>query len=244
MRLTRMNESEAAFVKYLDWAGHTWNREPPVNGKRPDFKVDGEAICEVASIAKNHLPGPIGVTDPLKPIRNKVRGKWPQADATRRAGLPFVLVIHRTSGMALLDNEILAAALYGDLGYGGIYENGRVAFHPELSFLDGGVAYPEGNSGLSALAVLEDFNPTRAALDNALNDAKDPAAPFAEQHSEKMRVLEHLVDSGVYDRWARAPRLRVVHNSKCALPLRPGFFRGRFDQEFGNRSFRDDDLRM
>ncbi len=229
-----MNKSEAHFASYLTSTGHLWVREPKVLGRVPDFKVDEAVICEVASIEKNHLPGPIGVTDAPKPVRDKIRNKWKQSDAARRARLPFVLVIHRTSGMAFLDTEILAAALYGDLGYQGEFDprtGGAADF--QSSFLDRGVVYPDGNRGLSALAVLEDVNPTQPVLDRALAAVTDPTTPFADRVTKRMEILQQLRKRGDYDAHARATRLRVLYSLESEIPLPNQFFRGPLDQEFG-----------
>jgi hypothetical protein len=153
--------AERLFAAYLA-DRHTWIYERAIQQTKPDFFVGQTVVCDVTAIEADHLPVRFGNRDPVHPIRNKIYDKWPQADAARSAGYPFVLVLHQEGLRTDLNVTILAAACFGDLSLSMAFDPDAGELHSDDGLVFGvrGKTEPDGNTGLSAIAVLQTFNPT------------------------------------------------------------------------------------
>lgn len=232
--------SEMLFAEYLG-DRHKWGYEPAIGETQPDFLVGESVVCEITAIEADHLPMRSGAANPVAPIRNKIFDKWPQSDAARAAKIAFVLVLHQQGFRTDLTKDTIAAACFGNISI-------RMGFDPEkatltpaggFEFGEHGRTEPDGNRGLSAVAILRSFNPTLATRQREWATIRDRLDPFPSTEQNLRRDLElgteldeKLMAEGLYDPDATAPRLLIVHTRKPKFPLPVGFLAGEFDEEW------------
>lgn len=231
--LVRFTGSERLLADYLTATGRVWVREPLLGTAKPDFLVDGEAVCEVTSFKKGHLPEQVGARDALHPLRQKIRDKWRQAESAKEAGYPFLLVLHQEGHETDLNVETLAAALFGDLSVSGTFDpaGGTLRLHAGFSFGETGSA-ELGNRNLSAVAILRRFNPTLVELFEAWGDARVEGS-VAEKVATRAAIEEQLIASGRFRPNETATRLILIHTCHPAISLPVGWLGGLYDEEWG-----------
>jgi hypothetical protein len=115
-------KSEVLFADYLGQAGREWSFAATIGTHRPDFLVDSRVVCEVTAIEADHLPEQVGSRDAPHPVRQKIRDKWSQAEAARKAGHPFVLVLHQEGRRADLSLRVVTSALFGDVSVAMVFD--------------------------------------------------------------------------------------------------------------------------
>lgn len=227
--------SEARFADYLGLNGHSYTYEPDLGiSRRPDFLVGmtGQpgVVCEVTDITKPLMPDGVTVAsvDPYEQVRRKINEKEKQARGLK-GRYPFVIVLwfEQPHGPCSL---VIPGALFGniaveiliDTNTGGPVEE----IDDRLTVSGGGRLQPGRNTKISAVAVLNAFNPTRAAVERAV--AERVAA--GERTVERVwQISTEEYDRPTYDAAAVLARLDVFHNPYAALPLESSLFTGPHD---------------
>lgn len=242
--------SEPLFAEYLSdrWP---WEYEPSIGGTNPDFVVGGQVACDLTAIEARRLPERMGSVDPVQPIRNKIKKKWGQADAARRAGLAFVLVLYQETMLTDLSVNTVAAACFGRLSVQlsiplDPTSGGKRPPSP-LVFGRDGLTEPDdedgvgGNKGLSAVAILREFNPTLHRLEAALAELASSEGPvdtanhdaMAQRLTARKEIIDSMSRSGTFDPDASTVRLLLVHTRTPEVTLLPGLLGGPYDEEWG-----------
>ena len=244
---------EALFTAYLRQRRLPWKREPLINGRKPDFLVHHPSMDFTAEVYEPELQLPQGggFIDSYSALRRGFQGrKSDQIKAMREAGVPCVLVIARTHSDLPFRPEIVAGAMFGDVGVNLPLDD------PEATgrtvFLGGGRVQPDRNRGLTAVAVLESFNPTlyRAELAVAARLGEGlpwypsiPRGSVVRSGAAIVRVTnevyDHMVATGDYIPTARVAKLTVLHNPYAAYPLHLDILDGPYDTQW-SRTVNDD----
>jgi hypothetical protein len=227
--------SERLFASYLEATELSWNFAPAVATTRPDFLVEDRVVCEVTAIEARHLPEQVGCRDLAHPIRQKVRDKWGQAEAARKTGYPFVLVLHQEGWKADLSPQTVAAALFGDISLSMAFDptSGTTSTGEGFVFGAHGMTEPAGNRNLSAVAVVRSFNPTVVDLEAARKEEVRGATDVKDGLECYVAIEERLTEEGRFDPDASAVRLLLVHSRRPEHPLEVGWFGGSYDEEWG-----------
>lgn len=152
---------ERLFAAYLHQYGLASDRHPLVGGRRPDFLVQHPVTPFAAEVYEPELclPATAGYIDSYRAFRRAFTGrKGDQIKAVKEAGLPCVVVLARTNSDLRFQPEFVAGAMFGDISFELPLDDpeavGRTVFGR------GGRVQREQNRGVSAVAILEDFNPT------------------------------------------------------------------------------------
>lgn len=237
------NRAEALFRTYLEQAGKPFTREPQLGGLLPDFLVDEKVVCEITSIEKDHLPAPgqVGSRDAPKPLRDKITRKWKQAEASRVAGYPFVLVVDQEGLNADLSRSIAEQALFGDVTITMTLDpDTGIAHNTGPIYGERGKTEPTGHTNLSALGLMRTFNPTLVELEREMKtrwtkpDSEDwPSLKLQNEYVEiHVQAQKDLIAAGKYDPDMIAIRLIIFHTRQPELPLTPGWLGGIYDEEY------------
>lgn len=221
-------ESEALFAAYLDDRGLTYEYEREFGGRPLDFFVThptlGAVVCEVTEITTME---PAGWVDPYRAAREKIKEKQKQGRALT-GEFPYVIVL-RFAVLHPPVDMIVTGAMYGDIGVTIPIDPATGGPPPgaewQVAPLGGGRMQPERNTTISAIAVIEQFNPTKAAVERAIA-ARLPERPSFE---EAWRVTREEYARPRYQDDARLPRLDVFHNLHAAMPVPREFFAGPHD---------------
>lgn len=244
---------EQAFATYLEQRGLRSTYEAAVGGKNPDFLVhhsSGALSCEVYEPEFRLPPGRTGSFNLYPALRNAFRKrKYEQAQAARREGMPFVLVLVRTNSDIAFDPIIVAGGMFGDIS-----ASLTIALDPDLPppeqksgfvFGSGAQLQETQKRAVSAVALPRTFNPTRQPVILAYRERKqaigngDPASWTFDDRMQAMELLnatfEEFTAKGVYDDAALASRVIVLHNPYCDIPVDMSVFSGPWDEQFGLR---------
>jgi hypothetical protein len=226
-----VTESEELFATYLDQRGLNYIYEPVMGNRAPDFLVahpdDGEIVCEVTEITKME---PAGWIDPYRAARQKIKAKQKKASVVK-GKYPYVIVLRFAIPHPSIE-MIVPGAMYGDVGLtmlidtqtGGPVEGSQ----PVVAALQGGRMQRERNTTISAVAVVEQFNPTKAKIDRSIRRRLREDATAV----EFLAVANEEYGNPEFDESARLPRLDVFHNVFAALPVPPEFFAGPHDSRW------------
>ena len=231
--------SERLFAEYLELRKIRASYEELVGSNRPDFllHLDGtDVVCEVSEITSSEFPQEGGAYDPYKLIRNKIHKKVKQADGAK-GNHPFVIVIHMTESHTPPEIS-LPGAMFGDEGWGIYFQRdseGKAHFHDFVpEFLSGGQLQEKQNTRISALAVLERFDPTDVAIAAMLTSQCPPGTGLAEH----FRVLMKICEDPQFSSRISMPRLDVFHNPYAKVPLDLTAFGGPHDRQWHSESGR------
>lgn len=238
---------------YLQNRGLLYEYERLIGTRSPDFSVDhpfGTFVMEVydpyIEVDMTHN-GPIARQDFPRAFTGR---KQEQILAVARAGLPFVGVIGSGNAQQEVDAFALVQTMFGDAGVifevssDGIPGDSQSSMQSALFASEGSHVSANLNNDVSAMAVIDSFNPTQHVLNDAL-DAGLLGAPATSATDEEFenfmaarmdhigRIAQELILSGNYYPEARAPRLRVVHNPWATRPLPYDRLAGPYDFQIG-----------
>jgi hypothetical protein len=159
--------------------------------------------------------------------------------------LPFVLVLARTNADMSFDPTIVAGAMFGNVSIQ--VPLGRDDVDTKIVFGLGGRLQRRLNRSVSAVAVLNVFNPTSWRVEQAMADRLGgepswrPSASQADVVREQTAVLcatieieEQLRVSGAYLPDARLVKLIVLHNPYATHPLGFEVLNAFHDVQWGN----------
>ena len=182
------------------------------------------SVCRRAGDASSHTPA----------LRGAFEGrKSKQISAVKRAGLSYVAVVASTNSDIRVQPLVVAGAMFGNLAV-------TLRVGPEASerpdgrtvFGGGGRVQPGQFHGVSAVAILEGFNPTQDRLEaatkarlaclpdwNATMTPRQIAEIKAAIAKLSRETAAELIAGGAYDPLARRARLIVLHNPYASFPL-------------------------
>jgi len=251
MRPMPNSDGERLFAAYLRQRRLPWEYEREVNGRNPDFSVDHPAGFFVAEVYEPQLrlPEGGGWFDSYTPLRKAFDSrKARQIKAVKNAGLPYVAVVAGTNFDMPIKPIIMAGAMFGNLTVTfTVNSDDREDIDDRTIFGGGGRVQPNQYRGVSAMALIERFNPTAKKLGLAV-EARLARVPewrpgmtrrqTAEHQSAIVRITRGTEDeflaSGSYDPRARLARLTVLHNPYAEHPLRLDVLNGPDDRQWGH----------
>jgi len=229
------SDGERLFAAYCHQRRLPWEYEPLINGRRPDFLVEHPRRRFVAEVYEPELRLPTeGAWFSSYPaIRSAFEGrKRRQVAAVKEAGLPYVAVVARTNSDIRFDPLTAAGAMFGDLTVVMPIGVPTTEVEAVTTFGGGGRLQPGQMRGVSAVAILERFNPTIARVDAAMEEQlsklPDWSATMTEREiAEITREIgrihvdthEAMIRSGAFDPEARRARMIVLHNPHATHPL-------------------------
>lgn len=239
---------EQLFAAYLRQRGLSWQREPDIHGRRPDFLVDRPVMDFAAEVyePKLRLPPGAGWFDSYAPLRRSFRGrKSRQAKAVKEAGLPFVVVLARTNSDVRFQPEIVAGAMFGNISVE--VPLNSTGGESRTVFGGGGRVQRKRNRGVSAVAILSSFNPTYWRVEQVMADRlgvepswkpnMSPASVRREQVASARvmkEVHDHMAATGDYIVTAQLARLVVLHNPYADHPIGLEVLNGPHDVQWAN----------
>jgi hypothetical protein len=140
------------------------------------------------------------------------------------------LVLARTNADFKFQPEIVAGSMFGNIGVQVPFDDPHA--EPRTVFMGGGRVQRTRNRGVSAVAILESFNPTWYRAEEAvaarLGDGMKwhegiPQRTVVREGTAIVRVTEeiyeHMTATGDYIPDARVAKLIVLHNPFAAHPL-------------------------
>jgi hypothetical protein len=247
---TPNSAGERLFAAYLRQRRLSWEYEREVNGRRPDFSVDhpdGTFVAEVYE-PQLRLPEGGGWFDSYTPLRGTFDGrKAKQIKAVKGAGLPYVAVVADTNFDMPIKPLIMAGAMFGNLAVTfTVKPDVPEGFDDRTVFGSGGRVQANQYRGVSAMALIERFNPTTRKLGLAVEARLARIPQWRPEMTERqtaalqsaiVRLTQQAEDdflaSGSYDPRARLARLTVLHNPYAQHPLRPEVLNGPHDRQWG-----------
>jgi hypothetical protein len=245
-------KGERVFEAYLADIGATWEYEPEIGGRCPDYLVHspaGDVLCEIEDFGQGDIDRKVqahlkrkgvwaGAVYPYARIREKLDAASDQLREFK-GRYPCVVVLHNPGVMVDLGTEIVAAAMFGNLAF-------VIAVDPtgQRPPVERGTQFTPRkaklrrcqNTTISAVAVLEYFRPHAHLLDEALarrsTKRHPPAWPTREEVEEALDIVARV--RGQHPEIDReVPRLRVVHNIYAGMPLAAEAFPGLYDEHWG-----------
>jgi len=224
---------ERLFAAYLRQRRLQSQQEPLVGGRRPDFLVEHPSMTFAAEVYEPEmtLPAGGGSVDSYPALRRAFQArKADQLKAMREAGVPCVLVLARTNADIRFQPEIVAGSMFGDIGVQVPLDDPEA--DSKTVFMGGGRVQKSRNRGVSAVAVLESFNPTlfrpeqvvTARLGEGLQ--WHPGIPHGRLVREQAAIVrvtsevyKHMAGTREYIEDARVAKLTVFHNPFASHPI-------------------------
>lgn len=245
---------EAAVADYLTSRRIRFEYEPQIGARYPDFLAhapEGDIVLDVYEPVLR-LRNSSGAFDSVKPVSGAFGDrKRKQAQAARKAGLPFMVVVGSANSDITYDWMAAVGALRGGPGVSFLVGPGAPT-DPEPTPTLIGVGRTGGgdNTSFSALAVLHTFNPTLWRLRLAqweLVRHHEPRLP--DDHDRRIRALMEIcerysdieadvTERGLYLPNVRRVRLGIYHNPNAAIPL-SRTFGGAHDEQWDEMSYAD-----
>jgi hypothetical protein len=246
-----LTPGEVLMARYLDDRGWPWDYEAEVGNKHPDFTVrhpDGPFVIEVYEPVLELPPGG-GSFDSYRPLRGMFTGnKRQQYVAARDEDMPFLIALARTHSHVDFEPVIVAGAMFGDLQVSvtfGPDAEDSTPISSETIFGPSGKVQPGRFTGLSAVLLLHDYNPTQVRADQAVRDRLGSVHVRPDQSYESVlrditdgarvsrEVYEHFAATGDYIEGVRRTRLTVLHNRYTDRPLGVHVLNGPHDVQWG-----------
>ena len=165
------SDGERLFAAYLRQRRLGWQYEPEIGGRRPDFLVEHPVRSFVAEVYEPQirLPPGGGSFESYSALRSAFEGrKSKQISAVKRAGLTYVAVVASTNSDIRIQPLVVAGAMFGNLAVT-LRVGPEVCERPDgrTVFGGGGRVQARQFRGVSAVAILERFNPTQDRLEAA-----------------------------------------------------------------------------
>lgn len=224
---------ERLFAAYLYQYRLTSDREPLIGGRRPDFLVHHPVLPFAAEVYEPELRFPAGgrFIDSYRALRRMFKArKSDQVKAMKEAGLPCIVILARTNSDIRFQPEIVAGAMFGDVGV--LLPLDDPDAEGRTVFGSGGRVQRERNRGVSAVAILEDFNPTLYRAEEAVAARLGKGIPWrpglnagtvVREQAAVIRstneVYEHMTATRAFIPEARVVKLTVLHNPYAAHPI-------------------------
>lgn len=239
-------QSEEMFAEYLEARRLRFDYEPgPTQderaGRNPDFWVhtsSGVIVCEVTELQwlTSAQPAHAGEgveaasIDSYRAIRRKLQDKHKQGRHLKGKH-PYVVVLSFIP-LHPAAEFVVAGAMYGDVAIS-IPIDPQGGPPPDLParniFTKGGRLQKDRLTTISAVALVEAVNPTKAAVERRIDERLSAEADLA----DIVRVAREEYEGPAFDPSARVVRLDVFHNFFAADPRLPrGVFTGPNDREF------------
>lgn len=234
------NTSEKWFEEYLTAHGLAdWKRIPEGDGKRPDYEVTLDGTPHYFEVKEFETEPPhagFGAFDPYAPIRAKINKAVPQFKQYTNSPCCIVLANPKQAFVMIEEPMQVWGAMFGNLGYSVPFDPGAVG-HVEVTnvFLRGGKLIDDGrkqalNARVSALIVLGKYNVRQKKIKAAWQEREANLGRNLNP-KEVMDVCEALPDASDL----HPLRIRVFENPFARLPLSRDYFRGPFDERWGDR---------
>lgn len=205
----------------------------------------GLVICEIKQL-EGRLPfGKLIVSDPYKKIRKAIKSKVRQGSEAKKESTPYVIVLFNYGSPQILSNQVVEAAMYGDLSIiidipqdikqkgkvRGTFFAGNGLLRHARSHEDSGKPF---NQRISAIAILEVINPTDNVLIQEYNKvSKNISLQDIDAHMKILHeVTTKLTIERKYKKDFKIPRLRVFHNIYAYNPLGFDVLIGKYDQQY------------
>jgi hypothetical protein len=240
--------SERLFAEYLDDRELAWRYGEPVGGRTPGFSVFSGARSFVAAVHDPtlHRPARPGFANSYAALGDELGEPGPTRRAiasVRRAGLPYAAVIGRSGSDRDIEPRQLALSMFGGstAAWGSAERD-----VPAPAGGGGDRREPPGRRlrGVSAVAVMQFFNPTLWRVERAWAQRIDRSPPGTALRRaaldpdgvERLLVMgdlaQRLLESGAFVPDARSVRMVVVHNPFAAHPLDVASFGGPHDEQW------------
>jgi len=243
-------DGEYLFAAYLRQGRLGFEYEREVNGRCPDFSIDHPTGAVVAEVFEPELrlPHGGGQFDSYKPLWGAFKDRRAkQIKAVKEAGFPYVAVIAPTNADLPFQPQIMAGAMFGNLATEFAVSDEPIGTQPGRTVFAGGARLQVDQfRGVSAVAILERFNPTKWRLEAAIDErlAVVPNGPLgmtASQIREAQAAIvriaadteDQFLASGAFDPNARLARLTVLHNPYALYPLDVRAFDQPHDVQWG-----------
>ncbi len=152
--------------------------------------------------------------------------------ATKGAGIPYVAVLAATNSDLRFDPLVTAGAMFGDLASQVRLGVPTSSATVTTVFGGGGRLQPKQFRGVSAVALVEWFNPTQSRLDAVLEErfsgvpewrASMSKDEITDATAQIIRIdvdtRAELIARGEYDPDALRTKMTVLHNPHADLPL-------------------------
>ncbi len=242
---------EILFESYLKQNEITWEKNPKLNGKRPDFLVNlsNGIYCEVKDFGETEqykqqykaglesLQNKTGDSSFNEEIAREISrlSKTQSARAQRWGPIEAVQAKIKEAGKQLKPAKGKNPCLV-------VLYNSTFLPNDHDLVINIGIGssrvFPKSqNTTISALAVIENYFPNKPILEEALNQEcrnLRQGGNFGGVELEKLAIFENnfkaKFDPGFFETYE--PRLRIYRNPNAAVPLMKDPFRGRFDEEF------------
>jgi hypothetical protein len=235
-------DGERLAAAYLRQRRFPYKYEPQVRGRNIDFVAEapsGQVALEIYE-PRLRLPNRAGPFDSVAPILGLFQGrKRKQIAAAKDAGIPLILVVGSANSDMAFNLYSAESAMFGRQGVRFAVDETGQGSEPEWAFLGGGRIQPRLNTGVSALALLSRFNPTKWRLEAAWRAQGLVDRPPTETRRELAEVIGRMAeieteatDRGVFDPSASLARLIVLHNPHAVNSLTFDFA-GPHDDQYG-----------
>jgi len=247
------DKSEQLFEDYLRERGYKYKYESGET-KKPDYWVLApvqEIVCEVHRIEAPTSVPKSGTFNPYVKLRKAINEKRKQGTEVKGKH-PYVLVLDIRDILVVRTPMFVFGSMYGNIAMTMdiSIENQEKTKPPEAVFSREGKMRWETPSGhadirntrFSAVAILEEINPTQAILDREISkalDHKDLSAKDLKKELElkvpiMQRITQEMESKGFYKPNLIIPRLKVFHNNPYAkVLLDTRIFSSKYDEQYG-----------
>lgn len=239
-----MTLSEQLFDKYLNSRKIKFEVEKGslVHPDRFLNLTKGLVICEVKQL-EGKINQTFWVGNPYSKLRNAIKSKVRQGKEAKESSTPYVIVLFNYGSPQIMSNEVVQAVMYGDISIvidlpsdpkqkgkvrGNFFSANGILRHAR----DHKVAGRPYNKRISAVAILEQINPTDEVLDKEYEKASEGVNDLDQDFKIYYEVAGRLKKEGKYDEKLRVERLRVFHNFYADNPLDVAAFKGKYDEQY------------
>ncbi len=240
------NPGELLFEEYLTARGYTFDYEPPLGTKRPDYLVrcSPAVLCEVEELVEAREDRPaaeaaargeswFGSISTTPRVREKLNAGAKQLSEFK-GRYPCVIVLRNTSALMVeLETLFVQAAMYGDakIEVPIDFDDGQPVREARLVH-DRRTAKMRAsqNTTVSAVAVLEYCTPNQHLVTEHIQMLKEANAAYETWTPRTIiRAVTDFMDAHP-ETQDRALRLRVIHNRHALMPLPTSVFDGPHDE--------------
>jgi len=241
-----MTISEQLFEEYLQNRSFTFQKEQGII-VHPDYylNISGkQVICEVHQMEGKPQPYNTLITsNPFTKLRSAIKSKVKQGKEAQLRKIPYVIVLYNLDPLVMTKNFVIESAMYGDLTFVlpiSLEKGKRLPAKQRNVFGGNGIIrHARGindfgspnNTRVSAVAILESFNPTQKTLDDEYERQTIGIDDLDQQLELYMKIAKKLRREGKYND-KTLPKIRVFHNFFASTPLSFDIFSGGFDEQY------------
>jgi len=232
---------EKRFEAYLTARSLKWSYEKPAGGKQADYTVhfdDGDVVCEVKDFEQGdederirNSGAAVGV-DPYPRIREKINASRVQLQP-HKGKRPCVLVLYNSGALVSLGSDIIAGAMFGDLGF--VLNVGETdSVRGEFIGRARAKMRARQNTTFSAVAVVELFLPHAKLFEELLSERLLKADAFSDAVTDMIQKAfdEIRAERDDIDFDETVARVRVMHNPYASVVLPRTAFSGPYDEHW------------